>query len=817
MKINKSRILIISAVLFFLFGGLSKKNDHNTIDFGNKIFKSENYSIELKTNSFEYFTQDNYIKIRQDYLLCGIRTPQFEFNISLPIGSYKIFSFLEAGLTDSIYLKFFVNDEEHEFNWQAFAPPAEPRENIQEIYRVIVTDVNSDGGDINFKYIGIEDSIRILALKIFKNDNLNLQPDAELKNSLSFIGSYKFSNDSKLIDQAISEIDGDDNYNAYWSYILSSYKTSIDLFNEIGWEKGNIIYGLSIFPRLHQCVMLLDGIINDKIASSYIGENARWIRGRVLWWLNKERGGQNEYSGAMNDINYFLNLYPNDKLVQMYAGEKIRLPSVIDSIYISANAPLWSKLQREATARLASEIDWWVNVRQADNGELGGKIDDDVELLRWWSALTAFGDKNAINGWKKLANAVWSNPKVYKGYSKNPIDVEHSAEFISDAFPEMVYFTENSALEFLKPSAQYFVELWTDQNSNGRRFFKSAWFSSTQVVTDPPKDRDLAMNTRAAKAVRFYAWKTNEQIVKNTLYEWSSAWYDMALRIEKGKPLGIFPSSVRGVDEQFNGDGVNWYDAGMYWTYYDWKESKGVSFYDQLLFSYLSHKDKKLLEPLWHTLHLIAKYENTNIVSEGSSAWAANFLAKDHNFWNTVLQYRLFTGDSSFDNLISTHGNPYAKFLVTGEEKHLQEGLNRLLDDIRFNTPLRTNEVIHTDRVRTSDIITLKGMLTGNDSYELESPFLWITYENTDVKLTPLVTFASPKKISLSMFYHSSDEIQPTLRLWNLEKGQYLLKVLDEFKNVVSEYEFEYKNEGSRVSIKLKGELLFSINIEKVN
>lgn len=817
MKFYDYLTIFLNASLFLLLLGCDEEAEISMIDFGKKTVKNEHYPIELKTKSFNHFSQNSILKIRQDLLLDGIEAPAVELKIALPIGKYKIISFLEAGLTDSTYLKFFINDEEQKFNWQSFAPQAEPRESIQEVYRIISSNVISESGSVVLKYDGINDSVRLLALRVFKNNDVMLQPDDKLKNALSQIGNYKFKNDTRTIDNIINSIDGDENYIAYWRYVLITFKTAIDLFNEIGWEKGNEIYDLNIFARLHQCVMLLDGIIDDQIASQYIGENARWIRGRVLWWLNKERGGRDENLSAMNDINYLVQRHPGDELIRMYAGEKIDQADSLDSIYISPNAPLWSKLQREAIARLSSEIDWWVNVRQADNGELGGKIDDDVELLRWWSALTTFGDTNAIKGWKKLAEAVWSNPKVYKGYSKNPIDVEHSAEFISDAFPEMVYFTENTADEFLRPSADYFVNLWTFKNSNGRRFFKSSWFSSTEVITDSPKDRDLAMNTRASKAVRFYAWKANDQIFKNALYEWSSAWYEMAMRMDKEKPLGLFPASVRGIDEEFNGDGVNWYDADMYWTYYNWEHSGGVSFYDQLLYSYLTHKDKRLLEPLWHTLRMIDKNKKVKSSAKGSPSWAAGILTEDHGFWNTLLQYRIFTGDHSFDKLLNNHGNPYSKYLLTNNEKYLIEGLNLLLNDIRYNVPLRTTEVIHTDRVRTGDIITLKGMLTGNDSYELESPFLWVTYENTNNRLTPLVTFVSPQKINISLFYHSTGEIEPTIRLWNLEKGQYLLKVFDEFKNVVSEKKFEYKNEGTRISIKIDGEHLFNINIEKNN
>ena len=95
----------------------------------------------------------------------------------------------------------------------------------------------------------------------------------------------------------------------------------------------------------------------------------------------------------------------------MYNGKKIDLPDKCDSIKYPANAPLWSKLQYESLCRLEEDIDWWVNVKQAPNGEFGGKLGDDVEILRLWSPAAISGDKTVIKGWKKLAECVWDSPK----------------------------------------------------------------------------------------------------------------------------------------------------------------------------------------------------------------------------------------------------------------------------------------------------------------------------------------------------------------------------------------------------------------------
>ena len=64
------------------------------------------------------------------------------------------------------------------------------------------------------------------------------------------------------------------------------------LFAMRGWEWANRELGLGLFDRLHQTVMLLDGLLDrpDPDASPFY-ERALHTRGRLLYWLGLERGG----------------------------------------------------------------------------------------------------------------------------------------------------------------------------------------------------------------------------------------------------------------------------------------------------------------------------------------------------------------------------------------------------------------------------------------------------------------------------------------------------------------------------------------------
>src|SRR5207245_309826 len=273
-------------------------------------------------------------------------------------------------------------------------------------------------------------------------------------------------------------------------------------------------------------------------------ERALWQRGRLLYWLARERHGPDEEAAARRDLAALLARHPDDPLLAMYNGRKIHLPDLCDRLESPPEAPAWSVAQREALCRLGEIARYWVEQRQAPNGEFGGKLDDDVELLRGWPPLRRAGDPVALAGWKRLADGVWRSGWIEDGYDKRPLDVEHGSELIADTAPGLAAFTdEPEYLDRLRPSARLFERLWTAVNPSGRRFFRSAWFSSRAVDVRPPRDRDVEMNTRAVKAVRYLVWKTREPALIRTLHEWASAWVHAALRTDKGKPPGLIPAS----------------------------------------------------------------------------------------------------------------------------------------------------------------------------------------------------------------------------------------------------------------------------------
>ena len=770
------------------------------------------------------FSRRELSRSRNSMKIDGVSGPRLGFQADIVPGSWSLFLWVESGLEDASSLKLSIQGRERTLGWQAFRSPEEPRHEIQETYRVYqgTAEVSSEG--FSFELIGGQDEVHLLGFSLIRSIDSLTEEHRRLMKQLSSAGRYSSAESlddlSKQVDQELLK-DRIDPFYALWKERLELLTLADRYFVMRGWEWANQETGLGIFDRLEQSVMLLDGFLSaDTEQARPLTDRALFIRGRILYWLGEQASGTGEIAGGQRDLKKLYARYPDDKLLAMYTGETIDLPDECDCLEKTSDAPAWSVAQREALCRLRQIAHWWVEERQADNGEFGGKFGDDVEMLRWWAPLVLSGDEIAQRGWQKLANGVWESRHIHEGYARKVADVEHASEFISDTASMMAIFSDAPRfVDRLAYSAEHFENVWTGTTTKEHRFFRSAWFSSTAVATEEPKDRDLEFNSRAVKAIRYLMLRRPDPKVIKLLHEWSLAWVSAALRTDKGKPKGIIPASVRFTDEAFNGDEPSWYRANMYWDYFEWEHYAGSMMLDQLCFTYLLTKDEQLLQPMFLALDLI-RSEEENVTGnegasnkEGSRAWVASNLLRSGLFWSVVEQWRFFSGDSRWDDLILRHGTDYGRYRLSGDEHHLVAGLNRLLERVRYNTPMKTTEAIHTDRVYAPGSDHLKAMLTGDGVEQSSSPYFSVSWEQTDEDFTALVSETGRELLKVRLYSHSLDERQVVMRLWQLTPGEYQLR-LEPQGQQPQEKSITVHERGQRVQLTLPARRLLRVSLE---
>lgn len=789
------------------------------------------YSKELgygwTSGNLKEFYHEATEESRGDFLVDGVIGSEVGFKADIPSGDWWLTIWFEGGIKDSVASTIRIQGEIQEFDLQAFQPHAEAREEIQKMYRVVQKKIRIEDEGLVLNIKGNDDQVRLLGIGLVPAQEPQNQKQEELLSLIEQTGLLNSDLNIESVRRQLAEVKdepGNASFVTHWDNQLGILSKAQEFFYMRGWSWASDSTNMSLFDHLHQSVMIYDGILAMENAEEHpLYERALWYRGRLLYWLYLERGGSNEKRGADRDIAKLYQLHGDNDLVAMYSGRKIDSPDEFDEVPKEANTPEWASTQWELTNRLKSIVDWWVNVQQDENGEFGGKFGDDVEILRWWSPLILSGDETTYKGWKKLADGVWNSSKVKNGYAKKPSDVEHSSEFISDTAPLMVLYNDDPVYaDRLAYSSDYFQNLWTGYNSNGNRFFKSAWFSSSEVEMEEPKNRDVSYNARATKAVRYYSWKTNDSDTRAALIEWADSWLDISKSTQKGKPEGIIPPSVEFPSEVINGKEPTWYLANMYWDYFDWNGSNAIL--DQLLFTWTFTGDDKYLEPLMQHLELLIKYKDeldadSNPYEEGSEGWATYKFGNKSQFWNVVENWRLLSGNTEYDALILEHGSDLIKYRITKNEKYLVEAMRPYLETVRVNVPMLTSEVIHTDRVYIKDpgvreAGILQGMITGFGADESSSPYIAVSWEKASRDLTFLVTDSDSTHLNIDMYSFSDTSESTTMRIWQLKKGSY--QVLKRVDGITETIEIEVKRRGDRFEIDIPSKVTVSLSISPV-
>ncbi len=601
-------------------------------------------------------------------------------------------------------------------------------------------------------------------------------------------------------------------------------------YYDIGWWSWAVEEtGMRIFPRYHYASDLLRQIIANDEHPLY--DKSVYLIARIHYWLYKEQG--NEYNREEYE-KYFKLLhdkYPEHAILSMYAGEKILHKSSCQTT--DDYAPVWANLQREAICRMQGMIHWWADSVQAENGELGGKFGDDVEILRWWlPVILGADDEKARAAYTRLVDGVWHSGLLERAFSKKVEDVEHSAELFRDTHPAMFLMNYGNPIyvERCLVSMQNFRDTWTGVNDFGHRHFKSCYLSASEVNENPPYAVDVPLNARATLPMLWAAWYNQNPTTIDLFRQWGDAWVEDASRNDNGKPEGLLPAAVAYKDDKIGGYAPQWHNPGegLGWDYFDW-ESLGhiAEMYNQLLGLYAITGQKSLLNPMNATFDFMMEHRNTKSISDtdpGSEDWAAAQLwgntgqdiSPNGGIMKLFGSARALVGTDQYDDLILEAGTHYSQYRVTGDENYIEQGLAEILNTIRYNYPLYTTELKFTDRVDIPHDDLLFGMYTGHIGSGFEFPGLAVTWKNTGTDVAVLVGESSRQELDAQLYNFGGNK-EIGIYTWQLEPGEYELTLRGkEDGNFISKKFFEINERTSYTTFEIVSKELISLKIRQV-
>ncbi len=562
-------------------------------------------------------------------------------------------------------------------------------------------------------------------------------------------------------------------------YLLACY-----YFDGGGWSWAVKETGLSLIYRMFAAADLLEQVIADPDDPLY--DRACYLLARIYYWLDQEDDNPGQQDRARRVFQQLQSKYPDNNLFKMYLGQ-----TVADTCSMAAappDAPVWAVYQQEVMARLLKVVHWWVTVKQAPNGELGGKYGDDVEMLRWWlPAVLGVDDSLARAGYTRLADGVWNSGQLERGFSKRIDDVEHAAELFRDTHPGMflLQYGNPEYVERCLTSMQNFRDVWTGITSLGHRHFRSYYLSATAVSAYPPYDVDVAMNARALLPGLWAAWYNRNPALLQLLEEWGQAWIADANRTTNGKPAGVVPSAVAFDGDRIGGHSAHWYDPALTYTYYNWDHLGHVNELQYLLAGmYGLTKNPLFLQTVRFNAMLMSKPSlQKKDARPGSLPWVQQQLlsggsahaAGVNPMGRLFAMAKQLSNSSAYDTLIGEYGTAYNRYTLSYNKQILEQGLRQMLNGLRYNFPLKTSEVKFTDRVYIPDNTLLAGMYLGHFGAGYEFPSLLVSWRNTGREAAVLVHSGNLQSLHASV-YNFGQPRSVQMRTWQLEPGVYELR-----------------------------------------
>jgi len=603
---------------------------------------------------------------------------------------------------------------------------------------------------------------------------------------IALAGRLETENPRPILEWAKSILETNTNSldeNQDYLRLVQVYIQADENYKMAGWDWAKKHTGEGIFGRMDRAARQIE---MGKNVPSLLYNRFVWELGKIAFWAWVEEHGKFTEIVWNECFDELYVLYPEFEPLINYMGKnEIVIPS--EDRLSKLDAPDWIKeslISLDAVLRLQH---YWAEYRQAENGEFGGKYDDDVEILRWWPITRlASDDSIALVAMHKLVNGIWESPWIYDGFSRKLRDVEHSSEPVSDTQPLMVGLDYGNPVfvERCMMSLRKALNLWTGVNDYGHLHFKSSWYSSTAIDTTKPRDCDVPMNTRTVEAIRWFVWYNNSPRGMDFLKKWSDSWLEDTYRTDKGKPYGVVPSAIRFSDDAIGGHADNWHHPEMFWHYFDFRS--GSKMLLQFLSTYMLTGDEKYLEPIKISLKLVEKYEGQNLseAQEGSEKWVASLFLGSDGFWETVERWRLTVGDSTYDDLLINHGSDYLKYRLTGNYQFLAEGSKKISNGIYNNYYLLTEEGYYTDRIEVGDLHGnddsgvghLESMYLGGTMVSGFYPFYNVSWSEFKNEFVSVVTESSETSVT-SMIYNASENDETGfVTFWNLEPGIYLFE-----------------------------------------
>lgn len=205
------------------------------------------------------------------------------------------------------------------------------------------------------------------------------------------------------------------------------------------------------------------------------------------------------YERFDRDISDLLRVAPDHATARLYWNEQNPGQPYPEFQHTepAAGVPLWAHRQIEDLKQAEHFVNWWIDNRQIANGEFGGGLSDDSDLLHQWPPLALMGAQpDKIRASQAAAmEAIYRSGMMTDGLNTIRADELHSYEEGVNAVAQYAQLNRDSprAVERLMETARRY-DFLTEVNAAGHRHFVSNSFSHDKATREGPWQRQKGNN-----------------------------------------------------------------------------------------------------------------------------------------------------------------------------------------------------------------------------------------------------------------------------------------------------------------------------------
>ncbi|HET7535307.1 MAG TPA: hypothetical protein VFJ90_02565, partial [Candidatus Didemnitutus sp.] len=233
--------------------------------------------------------------------------------------------------------------------------------------------------------------------------------------------------------------------------------------------------------------------------------------------------------------------------------------------------PRWAFLQTELLGRVQRFVDFYIDHRQIENGEFGGGISDDTDLLNLWPGVALMGvepDLIAASD-RRLLDAAYANGMFTHGLPTIQTDELHSYEEGINCLGQNLILAHGDPrqLERAMETTRGLVSI-TGVNAAGHRHIRTSYFSGTKIATDDPWGCAKAYSYLALQPAQLLADFNGNPAARKLLLDLADGL--LAHRAKNADGRFVLPGAIYFADDRDSITNRNYLPWPLFWQAWQW-------------------------------------------------------------------------------------------------------------------------------------------------------------------------------------------------------------------------------------------------------